>query len=387
MKIKVSFLLVLMFGLVACSGADRTYQGPGSRWTVVIQGENFTMREFETSSSTEPRLVIQGTTTLNETNRFRSFTVTSAEGENGPETSDTAFGLELEGTALFVIPFGSSTPLVMTGAGACPNGSFAANWVVTKPRLDDGDFDEENFNGDGVGTAVYTPGDRNTENFLVRSAGIVDGVLQAAEEGQPFRPSEDEEDENPGFSMSNCNAGLLSVAVAGEEEGEDEIFDMYFTSTGNIVVKFPESENSSDQIIFGIPRAASPITAANLEGTYSVLVYQGGAAADLSLATLEPGVLSFDDSGDGSLRLLTDIEENTAAAEDLGALNDLTVTDDNEAALPNGTLRFTLAGGDLVEGQISCSLNPAATPRAIACYGFTGTAPNREPITILGHSR
>jgi hypothetical protein len=357
-------ILTIALMAVACSSgsSNRNYQGAGSRWDVSFTDANFEMIQYANLSATEALQTIRGTYVKNATNGMLEMTVTEASGTGAPTVGAETVALEIEGTATFIKPFSGAIPVAAVVAGTCPTADFSANWIITKPNLDGGVFEQGNFDTDGFGTAVYTAA---SDRFLVRGAGISTGVLQAEVDGSAFDP----------IGMNTCQEGRLSVSQA------DENFDMYFTPSGQIVVKFPAA--MGDQIIFGLPAESAAVTAQALEGTYSVFVYQGGDQDDLSTATLQAARLTFE-SGVGAIRLISDVENNTLAEVDLGLLTVLNVVDDSSDPLPAGSVRFTLDSG--LTGEIACSAVTGSTPKTIACYGYTGTDPNREPITIVGHS-
>ncbi len=317
---------------------------------------------------------MNGSVSTNSDNLFSVLTVTSATGSEAPAVEAQAFALEMPGSSTFIVPFGESLPLVATAISTCPSSNFAANWVITRPRMDrvnDEDpnssleFKPDNFNTDGAGTAVYTA---LTDSFVVRSSGIVDGVLEAGT--------------SDGFLLqmaSQCTAGKLSVTH------NDSAFDMYFTPTGQMVVKFPEGEGN--QIISGFPQTAEAVTSASLDGTYSVLVYRGGETIDLSEAEVAPAILTWAPNAGGAIRLISNVEDNTEASGDLFTLGSFSVTSNTDVDMPKGQFRLTL--GDNA-GQMTC-VTTDGTPRVIACFGWydtgDGAEEDRRPITVLGRKR
>jgi hypothetical protein len=386
-RVVESLSLVLVVSLlVACTGNApapdpdpdpdsapdlmRTYQGPGSRWEAVLGEETFTFTQFPSATASNAILTVSGTSTQNAINLFRTFTVQSVESNDGPAPvpGDTAVGLEIPGTALFLRAPGSATPLVLVDS-ACPTADAQANWVITKPELNpiSGGFPGR-FDTDGAGAVAYT---HALPSITVRSAGIIDGVLSSGDDPR----------ETLVFGSAVCANGVVEISQ------DVNVFDLYFTASGNVVVKFPDTRG--EQIIVALPQRSVPVDAAALAGTYSVMVYQGGSATNLANATLVEAELTFDSNAVASMRLIDEVESNTLGAN-LGTLTGMTLTDDATLALPHGMVRFTL-GGDLT-GQVTCALS-TATPKVIACHGFKGTIsdtdpnPWNEPITVIGRSR
>lgn len=340
----------------------RSYQGPGSRWEATINQANFTFVAYASSTATDAQLTVTGTTTLNPTNLFRTFTVVSAVGSLSPSPGDQAIGLEIPGTALFLRTIDSPTPLVLVDS-ACPTASVTANWVITKPRLEEGTFKPENFASDGAGTVVYSSSD---QAITVVAAGITDGILSVTDAKT--------------ISLTSACANGVANNVSGSD-----VFDLYFTAAGNAVVKFPEAIGS--QIIVALPRPANQISTSDLAGTYSVLVYQGGENPSLTDATLDPAQIVFA-GGVGTITTLTDVANNTLSSAQLGTLTAMSTTDDAASALPNGMVRFTLDGG--LTGQVTCAAS-TGTPKVLACHGYKVVLMSPtdwyEPITIVGVGR
>jgi hypothetical protein len=367
-------LLYAMLLISACSqdsekklvdSGNRSYQAAGSRWEVTMSNQNFTLRQFANLSATTAAQTITGSVTTNAVNRFKTLTVAANDGD-GPTTGQSVVALEMPNVGAFIQPPEGAIPLVAIASGSCPGSNFSANWVVTKPFLssDNGQFRPDSFDEDGVGTAVFTAG---TDNFLVRAAGVADGVLESEEEGGEFAP----------LGMSSCTAGKLAV------NGNGEVFDMYFTSTGQMVVKFPET--MGNQIISGLPQTAADVQAATVAGTYSVLLYRGNfsSQADLSEAMLEPARLTIA-NGAGQIRLITNVANNTEETSDLYTLTTFSNKNTSNQDLPKGQFRFTIS--DVPGGTLACATSDSGI-RPIMCYGYFGTGGTRSPVTIIGHIR
>lgn len=377
--IKAMVAVGMIAGLIACTGGgsssssssqNRTYQAAGSRWTVEFTDSTFDLNMFSTLAATTASMTITGSVEQNATNLFKTMTVESATGSGAPNQGDTAIALEMVGAATFIQPFGSDTPLVATVISTCPSSDFNANWVISKPSVDsNGDFATNTFDTDGAGTAVF---DQSDDKFAVKSSGIVDGVL--ASSGNEFTS----------FGMgTTCSAGKLPVSSGGEE------FDMYFTPSGQIVVKFPDA--MGNQIISGFPQTESAVTATAMDGTYSALVYVGGNAIDASQADVLAAKITLN-SGSGAITRITDIQNNTEAGSPVFNLGSFSNQDNSSDPMPNGQFRLALSGGaeGNGNGQLTC-MTTDSTPRALACYGFYNTGSNasgdRRPITVLGRIR
>lgn len=330
----------------------------------------FTAALFDTISATTASMNVSGTVSENEDNLFKTLTVTTASGTDAPSAGVTALALELIGSSTFIVPFDSNNPLVATVQSTCPSSDFVANWVVTRPGIDSGVFAPSNLTSDGAGIATYNA---DGDTFLVQSSGITDGVLASPAGSTPFDP----------FGMGDCASGRLAVDQSSER------FDMYFTPTGQIVVKFPAA--MGEQIISGFPRTESAVTAASLNGVYSVLLYRGGTPIALTGATVRPAKLTLS-AGSGSITVITSADDNTEASTAAFSVGSFSATDDGSTALSNGLFRLQLSGGSdgNGNGKLTCATTDA-TPKVIACYGFYNTGGNtdneRRPITLLGRMR
>lgn len=354
------------------SSSARSYQAAGSRWAIELTDSTFSLNKFSSISDTSADMTVSGTVTENGTNLFKIMSVSSASGTGAPSAGATAFALEMEGSSTFIVPFGESNPLVATAVSTCPTGDIMANWVLTRPRLDSGNFAPSSFDQDGAGTAFF---DQSADTFLVRGSAITDGVLQSAAAGTLFSP----------FGMNACSAGRLPVSAMGQS------FDMYFTPTGQIVVKFPAA--LGDQIISGFPETSSPVSSTDLNGTYSVLLYRGGNNINASQESVVPAKLVLS-GGSGAVTEITDLSSNTEDSTAAFSVGSFSVTDDASTALSNGLFRLAItgetSGGGDGAGELTCATTDGS-PRVIACYGYYNTGGNtgneRRPVSILGRKR
>ncbi len=312
MKISVSVLVALIFGVFtfSCSKSKSSgggaisavYQGPGSRWTVSINAENFTLTQFPDATSTTASLTLSGDVIRNETNRFLTLTVTSSSDEAEVALGTVVTALEIANTAVFIKTPNNPVPLVATIRGACPTGSLNGNWIVTKPAIEGGLYHPANLDADGSGIVSFNPGTL----LKVTVAGISNREFDL----------DDAADMN--LAGQQCSNGLLaaSIDMGGPEE---EAFDMYFTASGLILVKFPE--DMGEQVIFAQPRQAASVTGADLEGSYSALLYRGGTDINLSLATLVPVEVVFAADGSATITEVTDVANNTLAGSSLNTID------------------------------------------------------------------
>lgn len=348
------------------SVAARSYQAAGSRWELSTTDTTFSLNEYANLSDTTSDGTITGTVTQNSTNLFKTLTITAKSGTNQndyPAVGSSVYALEIPNSLAFIQPPDSSdVPLVATVIGSCPLADFTSNWVHTKPTLS-GTFDPAVFDSDGAGTAFFNFGGGSPDQFEVVQSGILDGIAGT--------PSSDNN-----LTMSNCSNGRLAANVFSED------FELYFTASGQIVVKFPPA--MGNQIISGLPQTSAAVTASTVNGVYSVFVYEASGAT-LSISSLTPARLTLNDAGTNELVEIATVSSNTEGSQ-LLTLNGFKNQDDagSPANLPNGFFRYTInsAGG----GKITCATSDVS-PRPIICYGYRNSGASRTPVSIVGYKR
>lgn len=220
-------------------------------------------------------------------------------------------------------------------------------------------FPETSFDSDGAGTVEYTGA-----SFTVTPSGINNRTL----------------DTNNQTVMSlinqNCADGLLPVDFNGE------VFDMFFTPSGFQIVKFPQA--MGEQIIFGLPRADVTVNPSTIADTYSAFVYRGGSQPDLSTSTITPAQVEVNSSGYLNVQLINDVDNDT-----LGATVFTTTSFGTSFTVSSGTHSSNglFYGSTSSNEKMTCATAMSGNTKILACYGFEGVSPNREPVTIIGHSR
>lgn len=349
------------------STSGRNYQGAGSRWTISLSDTNFTMNKYDSISDTTANLTLSGTVAKNSDNQFLTLTVTSSSDISEVALNTVVNALEISNTGVFIKTPGNPTPLVAVISGSCPTSDINSNWVITKPRLDSGVFPQNSFDDDGAGTVAYSS---TAETFLVTPAGVVNRQFDVTG-SSPHN-----------MSGQLCSDGRLAATLQ-IGPGQSDVFDMYFTSSGFQIVKFPSA--AGDQIIFGLPKQSTNVTGAAIAGTYSVLIYEGGAAADLSAATLSPGQMIIANDGSATIRKITDVANNTLAGADAYAISNFstTFTSNGSAVDSKGLFHGQFGAGQ----KVTCATANTNGAKVISCYGFVEPVSDKVPVTIIGHSR
>ncbi|MBL7544973.1 MAG: hypothetical protein JNL11_14235 [Bdellovibrionaceae bacterium] len=379
-KLFVIMLLCLttVYGVISCnkssdssptdnSGAATTYQGAGSKWSIAITGANFVINKYASAGDTTPEMTISGTLEKY-ANQFVKLTVASASGSNAPSAGSVAYGLEVPGYAFFLKPIGgNSEPIIMVQSGTCPTTSFDANWIIAKTRSDFTPpmtstidfFGGASMNFNGASSSL-------TVNQYEPITGAVISTGGGNGNGTSTMP----------FNIGNCSNGLLRVHESG-----NDYFDMYFTSSGGALVKFP-----GGQIIFVSPKQNSAVTQASIAGTYSGVVFNDSSSGD----SVFPVKLSIPTSGNSNGIEITDVAADTVSSDGVVFSNIASTTDSSATQLPSGMFRADLnSSSATTNGKVSCAYSTISSTKIIACTGFMNNTGGdaRRPFFILARSR
>lgn len=368
--------LIAMYGIVSCnkssdnSGAGGTttssYQGAGSKWSISITGTSFTIYKYATAGDSTAAITINGTLEKY-SNQFMKLTVGSASGTGAPSAGDIAYGMEIPGYAFFLKPAGGDTePIIMVQSGTCPSSSFNANWIIGKTK------------------STFTPPMTATSDFFGGATMTMNGASSSllVSQNQPITGAALTTGGGNGngtstlsFDIGNCSNGLLRVPESGS------YFDMYFTSSGGALVKFPDG-----QIIFASPKGTAAATQADLAGTYSALIFNDSNSGD----SLFPAKLTIPSSGNGTGFKITDLNADTVESTGVVLSNFLSTVDSSATQLPTGMFRADLnQSGSTTNGKVSCALSTISSTKILACTGFMNDTGGdaRRPFFILARSR
>lgn len=348
----------------AAAPTTSLYQGAGSKWSISIGSGStgdFTISKFATAADTTAEMTVTGTF-QRFTNQFVKMTVASSTGTGGPAAGSLAYGLEVPGYAFFLKPLsGNSEPIVMVQGGTCPSTNFNANWIIAKPRGDMATNGIDNTTDMFGGAVINFNGASSslniTQNEPVGGTAISGGNASLA------------------FDIASCSNGVLRVLESG-----NDYFDMYFTTSGSVLVKFPSS--ADNQIIFASPKTDAAVTQAQLEGTYSGLVFQEAGASD----SLFPIKLAMPATGNGTANDISDVDTDAIDTDGV-VFSNITNVDSGSAALPTGFFRADLNPvGSTTNGKASCAFSTVSGVKIIACTGYTDNA-DKKPFFMLARSR
>lgn len=349
------------------SATSSSYQGAGSKWSISIDSNttgSFSLKKYASAGDTTAEMTVNGTF-QRFTNQFVKLTVTSATGTGAPSAGSLAYGLEVPGYAFFLKPLSAnSEPIVMVQGGTCPSTNFQANWIIAKPRPDLGTIDNTK---DMFGSAVINFNGASSSLVVSQSEPVNGTALTSGgsnNDGTSTLP----------FDLTTCANGVVRIA------DNAEFFDMYFTASGSVLVKFPST--SGNQIIFASPKTNAAITQTDIAENYSGLVFQEGGSSD----SLFPVSLVIPTSGNGTGTEIDDIDANTLASNGI-VLSNITNLDGNSAALPNGFFRADLNPiGSTTGGKASCAFSTVNSIKIIACTGYTDNS-DKKPFFLLARSR
>lgn len=363
---------IAMYGTVSCNKSSdsspsgettstTSYQGAGSKWSISFTGTSFVLSKFATAGDASAAIVVNGNFEKFD-NQFVKMTVTSATGTGAPSAGDVAYGLEVPGYAFFLKPLGSAAePIVMVQAGSCPSSSFDANWVIAKVKTG---FTTMSATSDTFGGAAMTMNGASSSLSVSRYQPLTGAALSG--------------NATMNFDIGNCSSGLLRVV---ESASNGTYFDMYFTSSGGALVKFPEG-----QIIFASPKQTTAVTQASIAGTYSAVVFADKAGGD----SVFPAKLTIPASGTGTGVEITTVSSDTVSTDGVTFSNISTTIDSTATQLPLGFFRADLnSTGATTNGKVSCAVSTISTTKVIACSGYmnnTGTDAYK-PFFFLARSR
>lgn len=251
MRRNMFMCFLLAFCLVACelggdsgggsrnssssSSDDYSYNGPGSNWSIDIDGNSFELEE------TDNNLEINGTIS-DLSSGFKKLTVTSASGTGAPSVGDQAYALDVPGTVFLLKPLEANSEIIaMVSSGSCPSSSQSMNWIVTKMDVNADSSDEDQ---DVLGTFT-TDGTNATLPFQYSLTGKTVGT-------------------NVSLGSFSCSNGKATVSDA----------EMYLTSAGGAIVRTGYStpnDDDDDGIILAMP--SESISSGDANGDYVGLVF------------------------------------------------------------------------------------------------------------------
>lgn len=323
----------------------QSYQAAGSFWKANFTATNFRIDKYTNYDDTTAVMSVYGTYSTATTTKIMTLTVTSASGTNAPSVGDVAYGLEIPGTVFFLKPGGSSSEIIpMIKGGTCPTATKTYNWIIGKfasstitPSSQEG-YGQASFSNDGSGT-VTASNITNKKNM--------DGSAGGSDNTGP---------------TGACSNGHL----AGSDGGGGTI-DMYLTSAGGSIVK----TSSGSEFIFASPKHTGDVAASDLDGTFTVLVFDESSTED----KVFPAKLVMS-SGSGTADKITNID--TDALEG----SPVTVNGFVAEASSNGIFKLDITG----PGRLNCNyyVDSGVSKKVIACNGYGSS---NKPFFLLGRQR
>lgn len=309
-----------------------TYSGPGSFYTSTLNNDGtceVEIREMHTDEDPVFTVECEFEPLDNGVLDITVTGVTPDDLEDGPTVGGKAYGVEVVGFGLFLLPQDGNEIIPMLTAGTCPEADYSANWLIAQGGGDDDTTDEER---DFFGTFAYDVSE-NTAEVTSKNA-LTDGFPNVA-------LNEEESIEG------TCEDGLISLT-----EDDDPVALLFLTENGGAIVQtFEENEESEEfetaSSIVAFPPDADA-TIADLEGTFHGILFQGGGEdenndnEDVNNFFVE---MTFDDAGAGTGREVTQINP-WETGEDAATISL------EESAIGDGWFTGTLD----VEGEASANL-------------------------------
>ena len=318
----------------------QSYQAAGSFWSANFTATNFRIDKYTNYGDTTAILSVYGTYSTDPTTLIMSLVVTSSSGTDAPAPGATAYGLEIPGTVFFLKPANPGAEIIpMVKSGTCPIATKNYNWIIAKfstspitPATTEG-YGQASFlnNGSGTVTASNITDKKNMD-------GSVGGS------------------NNTGPTGACSNGHLAGGSV-----------DMYLTQSGGAIVK---TSGGGSEFIFASPKHTSDVIASDLDGTYTVLVFNDDSSGDKNFpAKLIMNSLGTN-TGDKITNIATDATEGAP----------VTFTGFSAVAASNGIFNLTFD----TTGRLNCNYYVDSGKKVIACNGY---ASGNKPFFLLGRQR
>lgn len=323
---------------IATADITQSYQAAGSFWSVVFSTTNFRIDRYDNYGDATATVSVYGTYTTNATTNIMTLTVTNATGNNAPAAGAKAYGLEIPGTVFFLKPADNDSEIIpMIKAGTCPTATKTYNWIIGKfasnlvtPATQEA-YGQASFSNNGSGT--ITAANITNKKTLDGSAGGADGT----------------------GPTGACSNGHLSGGGV----------DMYLTSAGGAMVKTPGSE-----FIFASPKHTGDVAAADLAGTYTVLVFSESNTAHKNF----PAKMIMAANGTGTGDRMTDPDADTTEG------SPVSFSGFAAQAGSNGIFKLDMAGG----GRLNCNYYETGGKKVVACNGYDSSS---KTFFLLGRQR
>lgn len=311
-----------------------TYNGPGSEWTMSNTGTSYTLNKDEGSGNT-----ISVTATSSELatgHLLMTVSAASATGTAGaPSVGDTAFAVDIPGTALFLKPLeANSETVVAVRSGSCPTTDFVANWVIgQRARTNVAAEDSQDWFG--------------SINWTVANNEVYFPLYRSIEAPTTALGGEDPSGSSP-QTFGACSSGKINDYSNSCATSTDN--DIYFTDSGLIIVASCKGDSSDESHIIGMPQTAIS-SASSIYGDYAGFAFVEGDDTYPIVATLQ---------ADGS--------DHDAVIQFRSGSDLTTTTSTVTASFPNanvnapangfihGTMDGTCSNGDQNEFDGSCEV-------------------------------
>lgn len=317
----------------------QSYQAAGSFWSANFTATNFRIDKYTNYGDTTAILSVYGTYSTDPTTLIMSLVVTSASGTDAPAPGATAYGLEIPGTVFFLKPSNAGSEIIpMVKSGTCPIATKNYNWIIAK------------FNSSPI--TPSTAEGYGQASFLNNGSGTVTASNITDKKNMD------------GSAGGSNNTGPTGACVNGYLSGSG--VDMYLTQSGGAIVK---TNNGGSEFIFASPKHSVDVIASDLNGTYTVLVFNDDSSGDKNF----PAKLIMS-GGTGTGDKITNI--STDATEG----SPVTFSAFSALASSNGIFSLTFD----TTGRLNCNYYVDSGKKVIACNGY---ASGNKPFFLLGRQR
>lgn len=252
--------------VTACSSGGggsgtRSYKGPGSNWSAVLNSNGtFTLEESDSS------LELSGTYTTTDAG-FRKLTVEESSNTGTVSVGTQAYAIDIPGVVMLLKPITTGSQIItMVKSGACPTADFTANWFVTKK-----DVGANASTMEVAGTFAYTHSNTSAElPNMYRADGTNLG--------------------DNDFGTVTCTDGIVTLTNQAK---------LFLTNNGSAIVRTFGSDNTEggtdDGIIVAVP-SASLSAVSDLDDNYVGLLFSGDAGDETPInASLSGGTLTVEE--------------------------------------------------------------------------------------------
>ena len=345
--------------LSACSSDDvattEHYNGPGSKWDIVLNPDNTFHIDHRPSVSDPIDYTVDGNYTRNASG-FISMTVTGGTGVNAPSVGSEAWALEVPGYAFMLKPVDSEQLIAMVTAGSCPTEDFDANWVIVKKDTSGGSANATDPNRDFVGTFSFdaetsAPSLPITKALSTGFPTVIGGGLTGS---------------------ASCADGIMTLSGAV----------MYLTANGGAIVHTDggtPGNKTDDSFIFGLGQSALT-NISETDGNYAGMLFDDNQSGGNKLLPVSLSCISGTCIG----TIVTDVTTGAASSDTVTVVLSNSINEIGGTPV-DGFITGTIDDGLGGVGNMACMADPDAAGSGKKIVNCVGQSPgdNDEMFNVL----